>query len=85
MMMDDVDVNGFLDTNKHKKMSAKEERRKWWKIYAMHFLFSWNSRTFEYVSVRNPHTFHTALTNSPHQIFLVALAFPKGLFATSIR
>jgi len=27
------------------------ERLKWWKVYAMHFLFSWNSRTFENVSV----------------------------------
>lgn len=28
-----------------------EERMKWYKVYAMHFLFMWNSRTFEYVSV----------------------------------
>jgi iron-regulated transporter 1 len=28
-----------------------EERLKWWKMYALHFLFMWNSRTFEYVSV----------------------------------
>lgn len=28
-----------------------EERVKWWKVYALHFLFAWNSRTFEYVSV----------------------------------
>ncbi len=27
------------------------ERWKWWKIYGMHFLFMWNSRGFEYVSV----------------------------------
>jgi hypothetical protein len=27
------------------------ERSKWWKVYAMHFLFMWNSRTYEYVSV----------------------------------
>ena len=27
------------------------ERWKWWKVYAMHFLFMWNSRTYEYVSV----------------------------------
>jgi hypothetical protein len=37
-------------------MDTVEERRgvkrlKWWKVYAMHFLFSWNSRTFENVSV----------------------------------
>ncbi len=28
-----------------------EERLKWWKVYALHFMFMWNSRTFEYVSV----------------------------------
>lgn len=30
------------------------ERMRWWKVYAMHFLFMWNSRTFEYVSVSVP-------------------------------
>lgn len=28
-----------------------EERLKWWKVYAFHFLFMWNSNTIEYVSV----------------------------------
>lgn len=28
-----------------------DERMGWWKVYWMHFLFMWNSRTFEYVSV----------------------------------
>ncbi|KUJ06490.1 uncharacterized protein LY89DRAFT_692467, partial [Mollisia scopiformis] len=64
---DGLGLNGRMDAPKPRKMSPREERMKWWRIYAMHFLFSWNSRTFEYVS-----------------IFLVALAFPKGLFATSI-
>ncbi|KAG4439095.1 hypothetical protein IFR05_005437 [Cadophora sp. M221] len=27
------------------------ERTKWWKIYVLHFLFMWNTRTFEYVSI----------------------------------
>jgi iron-regulated transporter 1 len=27
------------------------ERAKWWKVYALHLLFMWNSRTYEYVSV----------------------------------
>ncbi|CZT09511.1 uncharacterized protein RCO7_03659 [Rhynchosporium graminicola] len=27
------------------------QRTKWWKIYLVHFLFMWNSRTFEYVSI----------------------------------
>jgi len=34
-----------------------EERMKWWKVYALHFLFMWNSRTFEYVSVKHPQVF----------------------------
>ncbi|CZR58376.1 uncharacterized protein PAC_08268 [Phialocephala subalpina] len=69
-----VEGDGFArwnrdsDAPKLRKMVSREERMKWWRVYAMHFLFMWNSRTFEYVS-----------------IFLVALAFPKGLFATSIR
>jgi hypothetical protein len=33
------------------KTSSWDERMKWWKLYSMHFLFMWNSRTFEYVSV----------------------------------
>ncbi|KAF4628702.1 hypothetical protein G7Y89_g9454 [Cudoniella acicularis] len=49
-------------------ISHPMDKWKWWKVYAMHFLFTWNSRTYEYVS-----------------IFLVALAFPKSLTATSIR
>ncbi|TVY81125.1 Solute carrier family 40 member [Lachnellula suecica] len=26
-------------------------RSKWWRVYMMHFLFMWNSRTYEYVSI----------------------------------
>ena len=33
------------------KRTSWEERMKWWKVYALHFLFMWNSRTFEFVSV----------------------------------
>lgn len=50
-MTNDFGMNGISETPRHKKMSPREERMKWWRIYAMHFLFSWNSRTFEYVSV----------------------------------
>ena len=31
--------------------SRAEERMKWWKVYALHFLFMWNTRTYEYASV----------------------------------
>lgn len=31
--------------------TSTSERRKWWRVYAMHFLFMWNIRTYEYVSV----------------------------------
>jgi hypothetical protein len=31
--------------------SVKEERWKWWRVYALHFLFVWNTRTYEYASV----------------------------------
>ena len=37
-----------------RRVVKKGERLKWWKVYAMHFLFSWNSRTFENVSVSVP-------------------------------
>lgn len=39
------------ETVEERKGVKKGERLKWWKVYAMHFLFSWNSRTFENVSV----------------------------------
>lgn len=45
-------LNGNSDGPKLRKMTSREERMKWWRVYAMHFLFMWNSRTFEYVSVR---------------------------------
>jgi hypothetical protein len=48
---DDFGMNEVPNIHRPRKMSAREERMKWWRIYAMHFLFSWNSRTFEYVSV----------------------------------
>lgn len=38
------------------KQSRWEERLKWWKVYALHFLFMWNSGTFEYVSVSFPNS-----------------------------
>jgi hypothetical protein len=30
---------------------GRDERWKWWKVYALHFLFMWNTRTYEYASV----------------------------------
>ncbi len=45
-------MNGSVDIPRARKMSPREEKMKWWRVYAMHFLFMWNSRTFEYVSVR---------------------------------
>jgi hypothetical protein len=33
------------------KASSWDDRIKWWKVYVMHFLYMWNSRTYEYVSV----------------------------------
>jgi hypothetical protein len=50
--IDDLEssVSGFSSETGHGK-TAWEERMKWWKVYTLHFLFMWNSRTFEYVSV----------------------------------
>lgn len=31
--------------------SRAQEKMKWWKVYALHFLFMWNTRTYEYASV----------------------------------
>jgi iron-regulated transporter 1 len=40
-----------------------EERLKWWKVYALHFLFMWNSGTFEYVSVRHSESLNCLKAN----------------------
>jgi hypothetical protein len=48
----DSSVSGMSSEMGGEKKTSWEERMKWWKIYALHFLFMWNSRTFEYVSVR---------------------------------
>lgn len=44
-------VSGMSSEMGGEKRTSWEERMKWWKVYALHFLFMWNSRTFEYVSV----------------------------------
>ena len=44
-------LNGSANGHVKVKTTLKDERWKWWKVYAMHFLFMWNSRTYEYVSV----------------------------------
>ncbi|KAG0646506.1 Solute carrier family 40 member 1 [Hyphodiscus hymeniophilus] len=31
--------------------SRANGRKRWWKVYALHFLFMWNARTYEYASV----------------------------------
>lgn len=67
------------------RKSRGGERMKWWKVYAMHFLFMWNSRTYEYVSVSSTRLITPQACTKASQIFLVALAFPGGLTATSIR
>ena len=35
----------------NEKISAQDEKEKWRKIYALHFLFMWNTRTYEFASV----------------------------------
>jgi hypothetical protein len=51
--IDDLEssLSGMSSESGGAKMTSWEERMKWWKVYALHFLFMWNSRTFEYVSV----------------------------------
>jgi hypothetical protein len=44
-------VSGLSSEGSEGRRPKWEERMKWWKVYALHFLFMWNSRTFEYVSV----------------------------------
>jgi len=34
-----------------RKVLQQTQRARWWKVYLMHFLFMWNSRTYEYASV----------------------------------
>lgn len=60
---DDFGMNRIENGHRPRKMSPREERLKWWRIYAMHFLFSWNSRTFEYVSVRQNAFMNSALAD----------------------
>jgi hypothetical protein len=49
-------ISGISSEGSGEGRSSWEERMKWWKVYALHFLFMWNSRTFEYVSVRHSDT-----------------------------
>jgi hypothetical protein len=51
--MDELEssLSGLSSDGSEGKGTKWEERLKWWKVYALHFLFAWNSRTFEYVSV----------------------------------
>jgi hypothetical protein len=47
----DSSISGLSSEMGGERRTSWEERAKWWKVYALHFLFMWNSRTFEYVSV----------------------------------
>jgi len=46
----DAVTEASIDTLSEKAPSGIG-KSKWWTVYAMHFLFMWNSRTYEYVSV----------------------------------
>jgi hypothetical protein len=46
-VLDGIGLVGEVQT----KAIARAQRWKWWKVYALHLLFMWNSRTYEYASV----------------------------------
>lgn len=48
-----VRSNSASSVGPTRRFSLGEERAKWWKIYALHFLFMWNIRTYEFASVSN--------------------------------
>ena len=77
-------VNGLSSEGNGEQGTKWEERLKWWKVYALHFLFMWNSRTFEYVSVSHSEAIWVKM-RLIGKIFLVASAFPESLTATSIK
>lgn len=83
--IDDLEssISGLSSEEEEKGRTSWEERLKWWKVYALHFLFMWNSRTFEYVSVSSLKSYSNLRLIG--QIFLVASAFPDSLTATSIK
>jgi hypothetical protein len=35
----------------HGKLFAYDQKGRWRKVYALHFMFMWNTRTYEYASV----------------------------------
>jgi hypothetical protein len=39
------------DGRPRRRLTRAEERRKWWKVYALYFWFLWNSNIYEYASV----------------------------------
>jgi len=55
-----VDELGFGDESI--KVRVVGERAKWWKIYTMHFMFMWNTRTYEYASVSSSQSSRNRLT-----------------------
>ena len=56
---DEVDDESAADTEllsedsmtEFKHPSCAGERLKWWKLYTLHFMFMWSTRTYEYASV----------------------------------
>lgn len=51
-MVDGLESLGEMSTQESRmKRLSWEKRLKWWKVYGLHFLFMWNSRMFEFVSV----------------------------------
>ncbi|OWP06754.1 hypothetical protein B2J93_8811 [Marssonina coronariae] len=41
------------DVRAEREFTLLPQGIRWWRIYGLHFLFKWNARTFEYVSVRS--------------------------------
>ncbi|KAK6584189.1 hypothetical protein PZA11_003919 [Diplocarpon coronariae] len=41
------------DVRTEREFTLLPQGIRWWRIYGLHFLFKWNARTFEYVSVRS--------------------------------
>jgi hypothetical protein len=53
-LMDVDEEHPFEDIKQVRNSTSRaEERMKWWKVYALHFLFMWNTKTYEYASVHS--------------------------------
>jgi iron-regulated transporter 1 len=38
-----------------------QERKRWWKVYALYFVFMWTSNIYEYASVSSPYPIETCI------------------------